>query len=518
MMMCDERLLNGGQLFAFSAADGVTDHTDGLVGRIRADILELKLPCDGGALIFPGTLDGVYGDCFTAGQTRGVLADAHHLLIEGDFTPVGVPGSYTLKIRGGRAILAVGKFFDETWFDADFDALFAARRKWLDAIDTHDNAVLKRAFSQLKTQICSPIPTVSHVWTTPDRWPHRNLWLWDSVFHAIGLRHVDPALAKEAIRAVFCAQDKTSGFIPHMTTADGFSKITQPPVLGYGIAKILEKDDDTDFLAEVYPRNRAFLDWCAAFRDLDGDGLLEYAVADRPFCRCDESGMDNSPRFDAPGRLAAVDFNAFYARECQLMARFARRLGLADDAGEYEVRAEKINELINRRLWNETAGLYCDFDTTEQKPSDVLSSAGFLPLVSGAPDAAKTARMAALLDDPRKFGTPLPLPSVARDSEKYVPDMWRGPVWININYMVAEGFADRGYENTARRIVSATRNAIEKYFRLYGSFYEYYDADDQIPPQKLLRKGSNDAFSVFHQPLRDYGWTAALYADICFQK
>ena len=43
----------------------------------------------------------------------------------------------------------------------------------------------------------------------------------------------------------------------------------------------------------------------------------------------------------------------------------------------------------------------------------------------------------------------------------------------------------------------------------------YYDADDALPPVKLARKGYNDPAEVYHQPLRDYGWTATLYADHC---
>ena len=30
----------------------------------------------------------------------------------------------------------------------------------------------------------SPEGRLGHRWTTPDRWPHRNIWLWDSAFHA----------------------------------------------------------------------------------------------------------------------------------------------------------------------------------------------------------------------------------------------------------------------------------------------------------------------------------------------
>ena len=512
-----EENLHGGQIFAFSAADGKTDWLDGFVGRVNGRMLEMKLPTDGGALLFDENLDGIYGDCFTAGKTRGALADAYNLVIDGDFINAGISGAFHIETRKNRTVVAPAKHFDASLFDADFETIFAARKKWLDTHYTGNNPVLRRAISQLKTQLCSPCGNLTSRWTTPDRWPHRNMWLWDSVFHAMALRHIDLDFAKDAIRAVFLGQDE-AGFIPHFATPDGKSAVTQPPVLGYGIAKILEKADDPDFLAEVYPKNKKFLDWCAANRDQDGGGLLEWFIDGRPFCRCGESGMDNSSRFDAAAHLDATDFNAFYARECQIMARFAQKLGTAEDAANWQMRADKVNALMNERLWDETQNLYVDYDIYKNCRSQVLSSAGFLPLISGAPTLDMAKKMATLLRDPQKFGTKLPIPSIARDSSCYSTDMWRGPVWININFMVADALKNYGLAEPGDEIVRKTRAAIEKYFHIYGTFFEYYDADDALPPVKLARKGYNSPFEVYHQPLRDYGWTATLYIDNSFSE
>lgn len=56
------------------------------------------------------------------------------------------------------------------------------------------------------TQVYSPEGRIHHRWTTPDRWPHRQMWLWDSAFHAIDWWHIDLALAQEAILAAFDMQ------------------------------------------------------------------------------------------------------------------------------------------------------------------------------------------------------------------------------------------------------------------------------------------------------------------------
>lgn len=501
-----------GQIFAFSAMDGATDWLDGMVCRINGRSLELQLPVSGGALIFDEAPDGIYGDCLTAGATRAAFADAHHIVIDGDFATSTIPSAYKIETRNNKTVIAPAKHFNSSWFDVDFEEIFAARKKWLDTHYVGDNPVLRRALSQLKNQLCSPQGDIHYRWTTPDRWPHRNMWLWDSVFHALALRHVDIDFAKDAIRAVFACQDE-KGFIPHFATPDGRSNTTQPPVLGYGVSKIFEIDHDRRFLAEVYPKNRQFLDWCAANRDRDGDGLLEYFVDSRPSCRCGESGMDNSSRFDNSALLDAPDFNAFYARECLLMAQFAEELRLLDEAAMWRTRAARINRLMNEKLWDDEAGLYLDFDIENNCRSRILSSAGFLPLISGSPDANKVKKMVALLRDPAKFGTALPIPSIARDDDSFSTDMWRGPVWININFMIAEALKNYGETVLADEIEQKSCAVIEKYFRQYGTFFEYYDADDVTPPPLLARKGYNSPEEVFHQPLRDYGWTATLYLD-----
>lgn len=516
MMSGSFEKIRSGELFAFSAVDGQTNWEKGLVGRVSGKALELKLPYDGGALLFDEEPDGIYGDCFVAGKTRAALADACTLLIDGDFLPIGLPSAYEVAVCGARAVLAPREVFDSKWLDDDFDKVFQARKRWLDGQNYGSNPVLRRALSQLKTQLCSPEGIIKRRWTTPDRWPHRRMWLWDSVFHALALRHVDADYAKDSIRAVFDGQ-LPNGFVPHMASPTDRSNVTQPPVLAYGIAKILEKDDDVSFLAELYPKNKAFLNWCAANRDKDGAGLLEWFIEGDKFCRCGESGMDNSCRFDAAVLFDAPDFNAFYAQECLLMADFAKRLSLTDDAAMWQSRLEKINRLMNERLWDDDAGLYVDYDIATGKRSPILSSAGFLPMLSGAPTADMVARMVTLIRDSQKFGTILPLPSVARDTPDYSCDMWRGPVWTNINMLVAEGLERYGYDDLASEIIAKTQAVIEKYFDQYGTFFEFYDADDVLPPCRLDRKGPNNIYGVFNQPLRDYGWTATLYIDRCFR-
>ena len=538
MNLTDKSILNiwgGGQLLAFSGFDGDTDCERELLLRSVADIaaFEVKLPQTGGLLVAdlsPPVACFIAGDHFelelrSGEKVRGAFLDAYHVLILGKVSVSGLSDAVRIKRRQGRMLLGVSSNFNETLISADFEAAWCARRKWLENItppaglsDTELGAFYK-ACSMMKGQLRSPVGNFRCRWTTPDRWPHRWLWLWDSVFHAIGLRHIAPDAAKEALSAIFAAQ-RPDGFVPHMTTPDSSTSITQPPIIALGIKMVLEKTDDTGWLRDMYSKNKRFLEWIMANRDSDGAGLVEWAIDTHANCRSGESGMDNSPRFDSATQLDAPDLNAFLSSDCESMAELAHRLKLNEDTEFWQKHHDRLNSLINDRLWDDNAGLYVDYDVKTNKRSTVLSSAGFLPLLSGTASPEQTVRLAAQLQNPSTFGTPLQIPSIScGQPEFYSKDMWRGPVWININYLVALGFERCGYSYLAEKLRATTCAEIEKFYLKYGTFFEFYDDRCECDPPQLLRKGSNDIdISPYHQPLSDYGWSATLYIDMLFSK
>jgi len=230
--------------------------------------------------------------------------------------------------------------------------------------------------------------------------------------------------------------------------------------------------------------------------------------------------MDNSPRFDSVTRLDAVDFNSFLALECEMLAGFALGLGRSEDARLWSEQRDKLCRLINQCLWSEEAGFYLDFDTEQKRLSSVLACSGFLPLICGAASKDQAARLAEHIRNPEMFGTPLPVPTVAvRDTAHYSKDMWRGPVWINLNWLIAYGFDRYGMTDVAAEIRNKSRQAIERFYEAYGCLFEFYDDRNEVDPPRLLRKGKlAPEESPYHQCFHDYGWTATLYADMAFAK
>ena len=71
------------------------------------------------------------------------------------------------------------------------------------------------------------------------------------------------------------------------------------------------------------------LQWFLNNRREHQDGLLQWDTNfDNQHNPCDESGWDNSTRFDGAPLLDAIDLNAFFSRECVVLSRMATKLGL----------------------------------------------------------------------------------------------------------------------------------------------------------------------------------------------
>lgn len=518
-----------GQILAFSGLDGNTDFNDGLVLRTAFDWtgFEIKLPKNGGAIKvkdFNGNSSQftLAGDFFNLGKTRGAFIDAWHVLIEGKIQ-VNPGESVETLHKNNLTLIGSKKHFSPELLTLNPEKIIDERKNNLkkfpvpEKLPEATERALWKAYSQLRTQFCSPEGMIKRLWTTPDRWPHQRMWLWDSVFHAAGIRHLNVQAAREALSAVLGCS-RTDGFIPLDATPQGINSITQPPLLALGVKLVQETEADRGWLRESYPFLKAYIEWDLQNRDSDASGLLEWYIEENEFCRSGESGMDNSPRFDAATQLKATDFNAFLSLECEIMAEFAAELGLAEDSAMWKARHEKFNELINRRLWNEDQGFYFDYDIDQDKMSEVMASSGFLPLICGAPSREQARKLVDHLDNPRTFKTCLQVASIAVCCEKYYSkDMWRGPVWININWLIARGLKRYGFKDEAEKFIAQTMTEQERMYLKYGTFFEFYDDRGEVDPPELLRKGRNIPNS-FHQVFHDYGWSATLYIDLVFDK
>ncbi|GEM_PF-1366143 len=530
--MRDELTVWGsGQLFAFSGVDGSTSFDYGLTLRSVEQGFRVVLP--GEAQLQVGTIRSArfgvdWWELETEqGSLRGVFVDAFHVLLEGrlEIEEAGRNKAVQILQEGNRCLIASLGFLNPEHLRSDLDQLIAKRRSWAEAVldrwqpPQSWQALGIKALQQMKGMVYSAEGQFQHRATTPDRWPHRLVWLWDSAFHAIGYRHFDPELARDALNAVFDAQLPDGQIAicasPYVTGLQH----SQPPVLAWALQLLLDTEQDREWLRSCFPKLTAYLAWFERRRVLQvGEEMCFGWVEDGHTSEghwsvCDESGMDNSARFTGTGVLRALDLCCLMAREYQVMAELAQALG--EDSAPWQEKAETLSRIIHRDFWDETKGLYCDVDHASGSSTAVESVCGFYPLILGALPEGRLERLLQALRDPQRFGTPCPLPSLPPCEAGYDQDMWNGPVWLNCSWLVIQGLLRNGQGELAAEIRERTLTIMQQWQQELGCIFEFYDDQNEQAPTSLPRKGSCDPeSSPYHQVMQDFGWSATLAVDL----
>lgn len=427
-----------------------------------------------------------------------------------------------------------GKTFEETVekvkdaLQADISAVADKHRAYYDIVPELNHATdeeqctFAKCFSVMKSQVYTEEGVFKGRWTTPDRTPHKKWWLWDSVFHSIGNVYIEPELAYDTLRSILDTQEP-DGFIPHMSFPEGWIvPHTQPPLIAWGTYHLYERTQRRDWVMPLYEGNKKFLDWIMKNRDSNNNYLYEWYVdPDVEVCRCGESGMDNTPRFDVVQLMDSIDFSCYMANEMRHMEKLAQILDLPKDAKEYATLFARISEQINAVLYDEEDGRYYDRELESGQFRKVCTPAGLLPLFACVcpPDRAK--RLVEDICNPNTFNTPLPIPTVSLDDPFHSKDYWRGTVWINYNYMVQHGLRENGFVEEANHVADATMAAIAHWYTREGCIFEVYDPQNVLCPSELERKGKTIKPAEYHARLmavRDFGWSSCLYVAMAMER
>lgn len=148
-------------------------------------------------------------------------------------------------------------------------------------------------------------------------------------------------------------------------------------------------------------KNKAFLLWCKQNRRKTEKELYSWHINPELNNRCDESGMDNSPRFDTQSDLLAADFSCYMANEARFMKKIADELSDKENADFFDGWYRKTKEDINSTLWCENDSFYYDFDITDNCFNSVQSVAAFLPVFAGICDESQYAKLISHLENKR---------------------------------------------------------------------------------------------------------------------
>lgn len=371
--------------------------------------------------------------------------------------------------------------------------------------------------------------TSGHRYTIPSPELYPFQWLWDSCFHAIILMRAGrTAEARSELISAF-SKPLANGLIPHIVYWEdpkkfmnwgrehrgdviddawgihGTSSLTQPPLLATAALRVFETEPDEAFLKTIYPiLKKHYLNLIdeRRFDHREAGDALTYIV------NPDESGEDNSPRFDralgvppihTPDEhldkrielihknacsnfqpeicmqdhfgVADVPFNILYMEGLAALGTIAEIIGEHAAAIRFRLESEAVKTDIQGFLKH--GALYKSYDFKNQEFIETKTWALFMPLYGGLVSNEEADELVnSYLLNEEFFKTPFLLPTTARSESSFDPDngFWRGPVWMAPNWFIYKGLRRYGFDEVAEQIYRDSRALIEK-----SGFREQYN-------------------------------------------
>jgi hypothetical protein len=334
----------------------------------------------------------------------------------------------------------MGLLWNETYYR--WDGTSGVDPAWAGKVDAHDVLIV------------------------PDKWEFPYVSSWQTGFEALTARLIDPQLAQDQLE--FILSDRWQQSDGHVPCSEWQMDQECPPIFAYVVWQLYETTHDLNFLQQMYPHLQAQYDWWWKNNQV-GDALFGGG----------SMGMDNLPR-GGGAQADSSGWMAFFARD---MVRIATELRDTSAAERYWTDRGRIQTAINDKLWDSQTGFYYDLDTAGAFVP-YKSYSGLIPLIAGVVPAERIPIVLDALNDPQQFMSPAGIRSMSASSPLYAPgeagdhinSNWRGPVWLPINYLLADDLADLDAplaQDLRARIVAN----VETDWQKAGRLHQYFDGD-----------------------------------------
>lgn len=318
-------------------------------------------------------------------------------------------------------------------------------------------------------------------------------FLWDEGFHLIPIADWDMDLALEVVKSWFNLMDDDGWIGREQILGDeARSKVPQefqvqyphyanPPTLFFileifidrlmavnGTAPSMIENLDTSpsslqtvhlknsevahqYLKTIYPLLKRQYEWFhrTQFGDLksyDRDAFSTheaYRWRGRTPQHILTSGLDDYPRPQPPhpGELH-VDLMSWVGMMTKSLRRIATFIGATDDAAQYATAENAILRNLDDLHWSSKEKCFCDATIDDYEEHALVCHKGYIsifPFLLGLlePESPKLGPILDLLGDKEELWSEFGIRSLSRSDEYYGTgeNYWRGPVWMNINYL-----------------------------------------------------------------------------------
>jgi glycogen debranching enzyme len=364
------------------------------------------------------------------------------------------------------------------------------------------------------TMVTNQRETNGHFYTVPSVSAYPYQWLWDSCFNALTYRNLEqPELAQRELSSLLVKQ-WNNGMIPHMHYWEPHpevmhvnwgvpdtSTLIQPPLIAYAAWRVYHTTKNRAWLESMYSGLVRWHTYLLRERQLPGRAL--YGLINP-----DESGEDNSPRFDATLGLPAqhdvkdnrdarfalfdvhrsynyvanggthqhfwvedVPFNVFAIASLEAMAAIATELDTGD-APLFKNAAHETAVALRKHCLRD--GSFWSARGPGQPLIMVNTWARFAPLFAGLYTSAEADVLVTRhLRNEQSFATPWRVPTVAQSDPSYNPAEpawgrpwqhpdWRGAIWMMSNWCIYHGLKRYGYHNEANELAAHSVTLVEQ--------------------------------------------------------
>jgi alpha,alpha-trehalase len=332
----------------------------------------------------------------------------------------------------------------------------------------------------------------------------QSMYYWDTYFANVGL--ILSGMVQQAKNNVdnMFHLINTYGHMPNGNRR-GYLNRSQPPFLSLMVRHVFEAMGDVQWLKdEAYPAlEKEYAFWqgrrntCISLNRYSADveeeeKLIGFAGTLCSRCGVDmpedrqqameygrsmfslaESGWDCTSRFALDAhKHAPADLNSLLYMLEKNMAYFADVIGKTEDIAVWNERAEQRKDRMNRLLWSEKRGVFCDVNYESGKLNDVVSCAAFYPLFAGFADerqAESTVRALALLE--QEYGV-----ACCEKMDDLLYLQWDYPHgWACLHYTVIRGLLNYGRKEDALRIAEKYVNVAAANFKETENLWEKYN-------------------------------------------
>lgn len=226
------------------------------------------------------------------------------------------------------------------------------------------------------------------------------------------------------------------------------------PRLELGFAHFKNPDLLRNYAKQIYPQLQSHYDW---FRRTQKGGILEwdrkahstqegYRWRGRTPTHCLTSGMDDYPRAPTPhsGELH-VDLLSWIGMMTRSMKEIATVLNEDEDVEMYSQIENDIIQNIDDLHWSEGHKAYCDATIDDYEESVHICHKGYVSLLpflvklipSSSPHII---HLLETIRNPDELWSDYGIRSLSKSDEYFGTNenYWRGPIWVNINYMILD--------------------------------------------------------------------------------